>query len=162
MLRILDITAPDINNGNGIRITLWVAGCTHHCKGCHNEWTWNYYNGKCFVGNEKEIFDKLSEWLDRDYVEGLTFSGGDPLCQDVEGIYEEMEIVEWVRKNYPTKDIWLYCGDYYDDLEDGSPQKMLCDMCDVIVEGPYIKELRDIAHTPFRGSTNQKIKYITK
>lgn len=160
MLRILDITAPDINNGNGIRITLWVSGCKHHCKGCHNEWTWNYYNGKCFIGNEKEIFDKLSEWLDRDYVEGLTFSGGDPLCQDKDGLYEIYDIIKWFREKYPTKNIWLYTGYVYEDLK--GLQKEIVDMVDVIVDGPYIEAKRDIAHTPFRGSTNQRIIYNTK
>ena len=160
MLRILDITAPDINNGNGIRITLWVAGCTHHCKGCHNQWTWNFNQGTKFEENKEKIYAKLSEWLSRDYVEGLTFSGGDPLCQDADGIDSEMEIINWVRKNYPTKDIWLYCGDYYKDLPENKNKKMLCNMCDVIVEGPYEEDKRDIAHCPFRGSTNQNIIYI--
>lgn len=160
MLRILNITAPDINNGNGIRVTLWVSGCTHHCKGCHNQWTWNFNQGKIFNDNKEEIYKELDNWLSRDYVQGLTFSGGDPLCQDVEGIEAEMEIIDWVRKNYPDKDIWLYCGDYYDELQDNSLEKMLCNMCDVIVEGPYIEELRDITHTPFRGSTNQRLIYI--
>lgn len=160
MLRILDITAPDINNGTGIRITLWVAGCTHHCKGCHNSWTWNFNQGKSFKDNKEEILLTLAGWLNRDYVDGLTFSGGDPLCQDADGIAEEMEIINWVRDNYPTKNIWLYCGDYYDSLPNNSIEKQLCDMCDVIVEGPYEEDKRDIAHTPFRGSTNQKIRYM--
>lgn len=160
MLRILDITAPDINNGNGCRVTLWVAGCTHHCKGCHNQWTWNFNQGIIFKDNKAEIYDKLNNWLSRPYIQGLTFSGGDPLCQDAIGIEEEMEIIEFVRNNYPTKDIWLYCGDYYNNLPENSIKKQLCDMCDVIVEGPYEEDKRDIAHTPFRGSTNQKITYI--
>lgn len=162
MLRILDITAPDINNGNGIRVTLWVAGCTHHCKGCHNQWTWKYEQGKVFTEHKEEIYAKLSNWLSRDYVEGLTFSGGDPLCQDVDGISSEMEIIEWVRKNFPTKNIWLFCGDYYNELPDGDIRQMLCDMCDVIVEGPYVEKLRDITHCPFRGSTNQNILYMNE
>ena len=162
MLRILDITAPDINNGTGIRITLWVAGCKHHCKGCHNQWTWNYNQGIIFEENKETIYNQLYEWLRRDYVDGITFSGGDPLCQDADGLESEMEIVKWVRNNYPTKNIWLYCGDYYNDLPENSLERMLCGMCDVIVEGPYEEDKRDIAHTPFRGSTNQNIKYMRK
>lgn len=157
MLRILDITAPDINNGNGIRITLWVAGCNHHCKGCHNSWTWNYNQGTIFNEHKDEIYAKLSNWLSRDYVEGLTFSGGDPIRQDSDALRSEMEIINWVRSNYPSKNIWLYCGDEYKYLETNSLEKQLCNMCDVIVEGEYKEELRDVAHTPFRGSTNQKI-----
>ena len=64
MLRILDITAPDINNGNGIRITLWVAGCTHKCKGCHNAWTWDYNQGIKFIENQKQKQNKLRENAD--------------------------------------------------------------------------------------------------
>lgn len=160
MLRILDITAPDINNGNGIRITLWVAGCTHHCKGCHNSWTWNFNQGIIFNENKEVIYEKLSEWLSRDYVEGLTFSGGDPLCQDVDSINSEMEIIDWVRKNYPTKNIWLYTGYYYKNLPQNSLELALCNKCDVIVDGPYEENNRDIAHYPFRGSNNQNIIYV--
>lgn len=160
MLRILDITAPDINNGNGIRVTLWVAGCNHRCKGCHNSWTWNFNQGKDFANNQDEILNELSGWLERDYVEGLTLSGGDPMCQDNDGLMLLIDIVKWVKRNYPTKNIWCYTGYVYEDLKD--LQKILADNCDVIVDGPYIEEKRDIAHCPFRGSTNQRIIYINK
>lgn len=155
MLRILDITAPDINNGNGIRVTLWIAGCTHKCKGCHNSWTWNYNQGKDFLENQDEILNKLSEWLERDYVDGITLSGGDPLDQDNNGLRLLLDIIKWVRRNYPTKTIWCYTGYVYEELKD--LQKTVADNCDVLVDGPYIEELRDIAHCPFRGSTNQRI-----
>jgi len=160
MLRILDITAPDINNGNGIRVTLWVSGCTHCCKGCHNQWTWNFNQGKIFKDNKQSIYKRLDNWLSRDYVQGLTLSGGDPLCQDVEGLEDELEIIQWVRDNYPEKDIWLYTGYYYKDLD--GLKKAVADMCDVVVEGPYEEDKRDIAHTPFRGSTNQNILFLNK
>ena len=103
MLRILDITAPDINNGNGIRITLWVAGCSHKCKGCHNAWTWGYNQGIKFIENQDEILNILSNWLQRDYVDGITFSGGDPLDQDRLSLSELMQLIKWVRRNYPSK-----------------------------------------------------------
>lgn len=159
MLRILDITAPDINNGNGIRVTLWVAGCLHRCKGCHNQWTWNYNQGRIFKENKKDIYKELDNWLSRDYVQGLTLSGGDPLCQDIEGLEEELEIIQWVRDNYPDKDIWLYTGDYIKDIPEVSLEYKVIKKCDVIVEGPYEEDKRDIAHCPFRGSTNQNIVY---
>lgn len=164
MLRILDITAPDINNGIGIRVTLWVAGCTHKCKGCHNSWTWNYYYGKCFLGNEKEIFDKLSDWLKRDYVDGITFSGGDPLDQDNDGLCELYDIIKWVRNNFPKKTIWLYTGYTKEEIDNSNNymRQRIVDSIDVLVDGPYIEEQRDIAHCPFRGSTNQRIIYIKK
>ena len=160
MLKILNITAPDINNGNGIRVTLWVAGCNHHCKGCHNEWTWNFNQGKSFIDNQDEILNELSNWLSRDYVEGITLSGGDPLDQDNDGLRLLLDIIKWIRRNYPTKTIWCYTGYVYENLKD--LQKTVADACDVIVDGPYIEEQRDIAHCPFRGSKNQRIIYITK
>ncbi len=155
MLRILDITAPDINNGIGIRITLWVAGCKHQCKGCHNSWTWNYNQGKIFQENSEEIYSKLSDWLSRDYVDGLTISGGDPLCQDNDGLFELKQIINWVKVNFPTKTIWIYTGYVYEDLN--KYQLAVIEDIDVLVDGPYKQELRDVSHTPFRGSTNQRI-----
>lgn len=160
MLRVLDITAPDINNGNGCRVTLWVSGCTHHCKGCQNSWTWKFNQGKSLVEHQDEILNELSKWLSKYYIEGVTFSGGDPLCQDSDGLDELRMLIMWVRRNFPTKNIWLYTGYVYDNLD--SKKKEIADMCDVVVDGPYIEEKRDIAHTPFRGSTNQRIIEIKK
>lgn len=157
MLRILDITAPDINNGNGVRVTLWVAGCTHHCKGCHNAWTWDFNQGKNYRDNIKEIHDKLENWLSRDYVEGLTISGGDPLCQDDEALIDLGDIIQWVQ-NIFNKNVWMYTGYVYEDLK--GRQKEIADLCNVLVDGPYKEELRDIAHCPFRGSSNQRILYL--
>lgn len=170
MLRILDITAPDINNGIGIRVTLWVAGCTHKCKGCHNPWTWNFNQGKDFIEEQDYILSKLEDWLSRDYVDGITFSGGDPLCQDKQGLESLLDIIQWVRSKFPTKTIWLYTGYVYVDLmkeiyeyENNDRFVVLREILkniDVLVDGPYKEELRDIAHCPFRGSTNQRLIYL--
>ena len=164
MLKILNITAPDINNGNGCRVTLWVSGCIHHCKGCHNEWTWKFDQGRDFITERREIFEELSKWLDKDYIEGLTFSGGDPLSQNEEALNELYTIIEWFRQRYPEKNIWLYTG-YTKEAIDNSHSdimKKIIYSVDVLVDGPYIEEKRDICHTPFRGSTNQRIIYINK
>ena len=164
MLRILDITAPDINNGNGIRITLWVAGCKHHCKGCHNKWTWDFNQGKDFIEEQDYILTKLENWLSRDYVDGITLSGGDPLCQDERSLISLLDIIKWVRLNFPTKTIWMYTGYVYEDIINDTEQSRICnlkktilDNIDVLVDGPYKEELRDTSHCPFRGSTNQRI-----
>ena len=164
MLRIVNITAPDINNGNGIRITLWVSGCTHHCKGCHNQWTWNFNQGRIFNIEQKEIFEELSNWLDRDYVEGLTLSGGDPLCQDKEGLCELLQIINWFKNKYPQKNIWLYAGYTIEKIKELNNDLIneIINYIDVLVDGPYIEEKRDVCHTPFRGSTNQRIIYTTQ
>ena len=163
MLRILNITAPDINNGNGIRVTLWVAGCANRCQGCHNQWTWDYDQGIKFREHKEEIYAKLSDWLDRDYVEGMTFSGGDPMTQYSEALEDELEIIRWFREHYPAKNIWLYTGLTFEKLLHLTKlHKEIVDNIDTLVEGPYKEELRDVAHTPFRGSTNQKIIYLKK
>ena len=162
MLRIIDITSPDINNGTGVRATLWVAGCTHHCKGCHNQWTWKYNQGRVFEADRREIFEELSEILDKNYIDGLTLSGGDPLCQDDEGLNDLYSIIEWFKKRYPEKNIWLYTGYTKEQIDESNNalMKKIVNSVDVLVDGPYIEEKRDIAHTPFRGSTNQRIIHI--
>ena len=164
MLRILDITAPDINNGIGIRVTLWVAGCNHHCPGCHNSWSWNFNQGKDFIEEQDYLLSKLENWLSRDYVDGITLSGGDPLCQDERGLISLLDIIKWVRLNFPTKTIWLYTGYVYEDIindNDDSKvnrlKKHILENIDVLVDGPFKQELRDVSHTPFRGSINQRI-----
>lgn len=166
MLRILDITAPDINNGIGIRVTLWVAGCTHKCKGCHNSWTWNYNQGKPFKNNEREIGNKLADWLKRDYVDGITISGGDPLDQDDEGLWQLAMLVNWVKEE-SNKTVWIYTGYVYEDLlkeiednpnnEKSKALRVILNNTDALVDGPYKEELRDTVHYPFRGSANQRI-----
>lgn len=162
MLRILDITAPDINNGNGLRVTLWVAGCKHHCKGCHNEWTWKFEQGRVYSDEKEKIKDELSKWLDKEYISGLTLSGGDPLCQDNDGLSELFDIIKWFREKYPQKTIWLYTGYTKEQIEksDDYIKSQILNNVDVLVDGQYVKELRDIAHTPFRGSTNQRIIHL--
>ena len=167
MLRILDITAPDINNGNGIRVTLWVSGCKHHCKGCHNQWTWDFNQGKPLTDDKfgREVSDKLADWLSRDYVEGLTISGGDPLCQDEDGLYELNEIILWVHQEM-QKNVWIYTGYVYEDLMkeiENNPNtdrskalRAILNSVDVLVDGPFIEEKKDFS-CPFRGSSNQRI-----
>lgn len=163
MLRIIDITSPDINNGTGVRVTLWIAGCSHHCKGCHNQWTWKYDQGKVFESHKHEIFEELSKILDHDYIDGLTLSGGDPLCQDNDGLCELNSIIEWFRNRYPEKNIWLYTGYTKEEIDnsDNYMMRTIVNNVDVLVDGPYIEEKRDITYNnPFRGSTNQRIIHI--
>lgn len=161
MLSIVDITSPDISNGNGIRVTAWVAGCTHHCKGCHNPWTWKYNQGRSFKSYRREIFEELSEWLDKDYIEGLTLSGGDPLCQDEEGLNELITIIDWFYARYPNKTIWLYTGYTLEELNEMNNDSInyIIDKVDAIIDGPYKEELRDIVNYPFRGSSNQRMTF---
>jgi anaerobic ribonucleoside-triphosphate reductase activating protein len=150
-MRYIDITYPDVNNGAGCRVTLWVAGCKHNCKGCHNPKTHDYKAGELFT---EETYKELSEILSKPYISGLTLSGGDPLCQQPITLAEIENLVKRVKQDFPDKTIWIYTGYYREYLK--GIQLDILKYCDVLVDGPYVEELRDIT-LPFRGSSNQKI-----
>lgn len=150
-MRYIKITKPDINNGTGCRVTLWIPGCTHECSGCHNAWTANYNIGKEFDDNAKQlIFNELS----KPHIAGLTISGGDPLDQSKKILEELGTFLEEVNKKFPDKNIWIYTGYYYEDLN--TEQLGVLKHCDVLVDGPFIKFLANPT-LAFRGSSNQSI-----
>ena len=147
-MRYRDITCPDVCNGMGCRVTLWLQGCTHHCKGCQNPETWCFNKGKEFDVKAK---NKLIELLKLPYIKGLTLSGGDPLdsYQDVYKLLIEL------KEQFKDKDIWLYTGYTLDEIKN-SNKHIVLDYIDYIVDGIYQEKLRDITLT-FRGSSNQTI-----
>ena len=145
------MTYPDIENGPGCRVTIWIPGCTHKCHGCHNAWTANYNQGEDFTIDD---FNKLCSVLDKPYIKGLTISGGDPLDQDDATLIDLCQLVFDIKNKYPSKDIWLYTGYYKDDLH--GIQLDILNYIDVLVDGPYEQDKRDLT-IPFRGSTNQNI-----
>ena len=151
-MRVLNITSPDVNNGLGFRVTLWVAGCSHHCKGCHNPETWSYKQGKALREVRKDLFEQL----DKSYIKGLTLSGGDPLDQGNASLLELYILLGYVKSKFPDKDIWIYSGDVYENLIKHPLKKAILKRCDVLVDGPYRYALRDTS-LPFRGSSNQRI-----
>lgn len=153
-MRYLRITGPDMNNGEGCRITLWLPGCAHKCKGCHNEWTHNYNQGADFT---EDTYVELLEKLTPSYISGLTISGGDPLFQSDAILFDILNLIKRLRMDMPDKTIWLYTGFKYEDLV--GLQMAIAQLCDVVVDGPYIEELRDVS-LPFRGSSNQRIIHI--
>ena len=143
-LNILDCSIAD---GEGIRVVLFVSGCSHHCLGCHNPESWNFNAGKEFTS---DTLDKLCKLLDRDYIDGITISGGEPLApQNRETV---LEVCKTVKKKFPSKNIWVYTGYTMDEDQ----IKELKPYIDVIVDGEFIQNLRDIT-LPFRGSSNQRI-----
>lgn len=149
------ITAPDIANGTGCRVVLWISGCNHKCKGCHNPETWDYKYGKKFDEDAKNI---IYQWLSKPYIKGLTISGGDPLDRSNDELLEILDLCIYVKTNFPDKDIWIYTGYTYEQLLEKSNNNILNILLqsDYLVDGPFIKELRDLS-IPFRGSTNQRI-----
>ena len=156
-----DIQKCDMLNGNGIRVTLFVSGCNHHCKNCQNPETWNPNSGIPFDENAlNEIYDELK----LDYIDGLTLSGGDPMNEaNIDDIYT---LVSKIKKDFPDKTIWIYTGYTYDELkndntENGEKRRKILEKCDVLVDGKFIEELKDVNY-PYAGSTNQRIIYLNK
>lgn len=146
-MRIHSITYPDINNGTGCRVTLWVSGCIHHCKGCHNKETWDFESGREFTDSDKNI---IFDILDKPYIKGLTLSGGDPLCS-----YDDtLKLVKEVKEKYKDKDIWLYSGFTFDIIK--RDYNEILNYIDVVVDGKFNEDLKDVS-LKFRGSSNQNI-----
>ena len=142
-----NITHDDMLNGKGFRVVLWVAGCSHHCKGCHNSETWNPNSGILFDDSAKEeIYNELK----KDYVQGITFSGGDPLFP---GNRDEIsKLIKDIKEKFPQKNIWLYTGFVYDQVKDLEVMNYI----DVLVDGPFIIELKS-PEKHWVGSSNQRV-----
>lgn len=149
-MNYLNISKDDLLNGEGVRVVLWVTGCNHYCKGCQNPETWNPRAGKLFTEQTKR---KLFELLSRDYIDGLTLSGGDPLFPSNRD--ELTKLCKEVKEKFPNKDIWCWTGYLYEEVKFLPIMKYI----DVLIDGPYIEELRDIT-LQWRGSSNQKIIYL--
>ena len=183
-MNYLQITHEDVCNGEGLRVVLWLSGCSHHCYNCQNPQTWNPGNGILFDESAKqEIFNELS----KDYISGITFSGGDPLYEY--NLDEVLKLVKQIRNSYPDKTIWLYTGYHvfinypeshrqhkvilstrpnastniiYDDelffkkKEEDRKRSEIISLCNVLVDGEYIDEQIDIT-LAYRGSTNQRV-----
>ena len=147
----------DIADGPGVRVSLFVSGCRHHCKGCFNADTWDFNYGMPYT---KETEDEIIRLLAPDYIQGLTLLGGEPF--EPENQRELVKLLKRVRETYPDKDIWSYSGYIYDvDLVEGGRAytevtKEMLSYLDVLVDGPFVQELKDIT-LKFRGSKNQRI-----
>lgn len=152
-----NIKKYDIADGPGVRVTLFVSGCRHHCKGCFNSETWDFQYGQPYT---KDTEAELLEALKPSYIAGLTLLGGEPF--EPENQTELVKLLKKVRETYPEKNIWSYTGYIYDkDLIPGGrvytdvTDEMLS-YIDVLVDGPFVEELKDIT-LQFRGSSNQRI-----
>ena len=156
-----------MNNGNGLRVVLWLSGCSHHCYNCQNPQTWNPDSGIPFDESAKqEIFNELS----KDYISGITFSGGDPLHEN--NLDEVLKLVKEIRISFPEKSIWLYTGYNFDLLnskyneykytpfaanaDEWLTRWEIISNVNVLVDGEYIDEQRDIT-LKWRGSSNQRV-----
>ena len=154
-----NLTYPDQNNGDGLRVVLWLSGCSHHCKGCQNPQTWNPDSGIKF---DDKAFNELFDELEKDYISGITLTGGDPLYIDnLSGVYN---ICSCAKRCYTDKTVWIYTGYTWEEIFETHGQKsygnderqLILKYCDVLVEGEYKEELRDIT-LKWRGSSNQRV-----
>ncbi len=146
-MRYHNITKDDMLNGDGLRAVLWVAGCGHACPGCHNPVTWDAKGGLAFDDAAKaELFDELK----KDYISGVTLSGGDPLFQGNRD--DILSLCRELRQRFPDKTIWLYTGYEWEDVCDLPVMRLV----DVVVDGPYIEAMRD-TKLLWRGSENQRV-----
>lgn len=147
----------DIANGIGVRITLFVSGCTNHCKNCFQPQTWDFDFGEPFTEDTEE---KLLEMLKPDYINGLTLLGGEPM--EPQNQRALVPFLKKVRKAYPNKNIWCFTGFTYEVLKtDGSHPRCevtdeMLSLIDVLVDGRYVDELKDLT-LQFRGSSNQRL-----
>ena len=146
-MRYHNITKDDMLNGDGLRAVLWVAGCTHKCKGCHNPVTWDIEGGIPFDDAAKE---ELFEAIKPDYISGVTFSGGDPLHPA--NHVEVAVLAKEIKETFPNKTIWLYTGFCWDEIKTLDGVKY----CDVIVDGPFVQEEFD-GKLHWKGSKNQRV-----
>ena len=146
-MRYHNITKDDMLNGDGLRVVLWVAGCTHHCKDCQNPITWDVNGGLEFGENEKqEIFDELA----KSYISGITFSGGDPLHPA--NRQPVCELAKEIKAKFPAKTIWLYSGFEWESVKDWE----IVNYIDVMVDGRFVAELLD-PQLYWKGSSYQRV-----
>lgn len=152
-----EIKDCDIANGEGVRVTLFVSGCTNRCKGCFQPQTWDFCYGEPFT---KDTEAKLLAMLAPDYINGLTLLGGDPF--EPENQRALLPFLRQVRQAYPRKTIWAFTGFTYEQLlNDGTHPRCevtdaLLALIDVLVDGPFVEKLHDIS-LRFRGSSNQRL-----
>lgn len=157
-----NIKKSDIANGPGVRVSLFVSGCTHHCKGCFNEETWNFKYGEPFTEKTEE---KILDLLKPSYISGLTVLGGEPM--EYVNQKDLLPFLKKVKETYPDKTIWCYTGYVYerDLLGRMVPKwkitKDILELIDVLVDGPFIEEQKDITLL-FRGSANQRLIDVPK
>lgn len=147
-MRYHNITKDDMLNGDGLRVVLWVAGCEHHCKGCQNPCTWDKEGGLPITVSEIE---EIEEQLNKPYISGITFSGGDPLATF--NREKTIKLMKYFKEEFPNKTIWCYTGYTLEELME---QNVDMTYIDVLVDGRFVEELKDVTYH-WAGSTNQRV-----
>jgi anaerobic ribonucleoside-triphosphate reductase activating protein len=152
-----EIKCPDIANGEGVRVTLFVSGCTHRCKGCFNPETWSFSYGKPYTA---EVEERLLSLLDQPFIAGLTLLGGEPMEPQNQAVL--VNLLRRVKEKFPQKTVWCYTGYTLESdllshrLTDATLQDEMLSYIDVLVDGEFVLDLKRI-DLQFRGSSNQRI-----
>lgn len=148
----------DISNGPGVRTSLYVSGCTHHCLHCFNPMTWDFGYGEPFT---EQIEEEILESLKPEYISGFSLLGGEPM--EIENQRALLPFVTKIKEQFPQKTIWCYSGYTYEELVDKSNHRCNCEVTkpllerfDVLVDGEFVQDLYDIS-LRFRGSLNQRL-----
>lgn len=162
-MRFASMRNLDISNGEGVGVSLFVQGCDRHCFNCFNPDTWDFNGGKEWTEGTKNKFIKL---IDRPYINRISVLGGEPLAE--QNLDEVLSLIKEIRISFPEKTIWLYTGYKFEDLingiyypldsewEDKILRQSIVKLCDVLIDGEYIDEQRDIT-LKWRGSSNQRV-----
>ena len=150
----------DIANGPGVRVSLFVSGCTHHCKGCFNEVAWDFDYGEPFT---QQTIDMILEMLRPDYIRGITLLGGEPF--EPQNQPALVDLLRQIKAAYPEKSIWAFSGYLFDKdilpgcLGDPAVTKEFLSYLDVLVDGPFVEAKKNLS-LRFRGSSNQRIIHV--
>ena len=157
-MKYASIKKRDVANGPGVRVSLFVSGCNHHCKGCFNKEAWDFNYGLDFTN---DTIDEIIDLLKPDYVSGLSLLGGEPF----EFINQQalLHLLKRVKEVYPEKTIWAYSGFLYEELRKMPYEETqaILNLIDVLVDGKFVEDLKD-PMLYFRGSSNQRIIDIKK
>lgn len=144
------IIVDDLINGEGVRVSLFVSGCSHGCEECFNEAAWDYRYGNTFGSDEVQ---KILDAISKPYVSGLSLLGGDPLMP--KNIDTVLELCKVFKEVYPDKNIWCWSGYTLEEIQDNHASEIL-KYVDVLVDGKFVLELKNLK-LPFRGSENQRV-----
>lgn len=162
-MNYIKIDNCNMNNGDGLRCVVWLSGCNHHCRACFNPETWDFTNGDEFTDHQ---YNSILKWVANDWCSGLTLTGGDPLCQDEDGLEHLINLVKAV--DAMGKTTWLWTGYNWEDFEQvkirdnrAYLQYRLLINCDIVVDGPFIESQKDLT-LKWRGSSNQRVIDVEK
>ena len=151
-MRYAKIRKMDISNGPGVRVSIFMQGCSFHCKNCFNPETWDFNGGLAF---DDSVIDQVLDLCKEDYISGLSILGGEPMHPN--NIEATTQLVKTFKKKYPKKNIWIWSGFLFDQLKDKEVLKNI----DVLVDGQFVDEKKDPT-LKWRGSSNQRVIDVPK